>query len=75
MLHPFLLILLSSQIKNRSWGTTDVQTQEEMTRMVTLATCEGVTHTEIQSARKAGVGRLAQGQGGLTGPWVGMELH
>lgn len=43
--------------------------------MVTLATCEGVTHTEIQSAGKAGVGRLAQGQGGLTGPWVGMELH
>lgn len=43
--------------------------------MVTLATCEGVTYPEILSAKKAGVGRPAQGQAGLKGLWVGTGLH
>lgn len=55
----YISINTYSQIRKWRWGTINVQTQEEMTCMVTLAPCEGGAHTEIQRAKDAWLGWLA----------------
>lgn len=64
MLDRFFLFLH----KEPELGTTDAQTQEEMTWMVNLDTFERVMCMEIHSAKKDGCA-------GLKGLWVGMEMR